>query len=540
MLLVALHPSAAAIEEEIDRAHKTHALVSLPYSSAIFHLLCYADLEGAVDSSRLTVIERSITLGQTVSALKYAARWLATNSTEDTRLGTFSSTTFEHGASLLREAKSYLMINAAYSWAHRGFIDLKAAGKRLKISFNLSNDDRYEAYDMLVKPNTSPGKNTTPLSSAKLEAELDRCVGRGMVMGAIPTARSVLAASYDVYDAAAKGWYKFPGSWAIGDFTLDDYKSVNTAIRSILLAWLLLTDIAHSYDSSYARNIPFVVSRGELLAAVKDVTGLAKSKVRRILDLLTYSRATAATADPALQPLVAIANNEIVLSGQLILGGSPERNLIALINTQPSMRADYDRLKNKKEALMRSRLEDHRPSYCRSWHGKLQSRTDLPDVDYALFDESTSTLLIAELKWFVAPDETRELADRSEDIRKGVAQCKTLMAAIAKDSTMLKRFGAVKDFICLVISANSIGMSYVQDDDVPVITESHFVAEVASASNLREVLGWLRARQYLPEQGRDYASERPLVPFFSWELEWYGFRPLSAEPFFPLSGSADR
>ena len=240
-------------------------------------------------------------------------------------------------------------------------------------------------------------------------------------------------------------------------------------------------------------------------------------------------------SDPALQPLIALAGDELALSSRLVLGGSPERNLIALINTRPAERALYDRLKDEKESLMRARLESRRPSYCYSWHGKLAGRKDLPNIDYALFEHRTGTLLLVELKWFVAPDETREMADRSEEIEKGVKQCRRLMSAVAEDKSLLKHFADVKDVLCLVVSANSIGMSYVQNDDVPVINEDHFLEELANASDLNEVAAWLRKREYLPRRGHDYQSATPLVRFFSWELEWYGFAPLTEEPFLPLS-----
>jgi hypothetical protein len=502
----------------------------------MFHLLSYVDLEGASEWSGLTIIERSITLGQTVSALKYAARWIAVAATSDKCPPEFSHGAFQHAASLLREATSYLMINAAYSWAHRGLIDLVASGRRLKMSFNTPNDDRYEAYDMLIKPNVSPGKEAPFPNFAALERELDKCVARNMVMSAIPTARNVLGAAYDICAAMSKKYYQLPGDWNVGDFTLGEFSKVNDTVRAALLAWLVLTDIAHSYDESYARDMPLKLRRGELFAAVKDVTGLPKHTVKRIINLLTYSRDNARTADPALQPLVAIDTDDIILSSRLVLGGAPERNLISLINTHPTARASYDRLKEQKEGLMRDRLEAHRPAYLRSWSGRLSPRKDLPDADYALYDERTSTLLIAELKWFVAPDETRELAERSEEIRKGVKQCKALMAEIVGNPSLLNRFGVVEEVLAVVISANSIGMGYVQDPTVPVITEKHFAAELESAADLREVVVWLRDRRYLPQPGRDYASEQPLVSFFSWELEWYGFRPLATEPFMPLSG----
>jgi hypothetical protein len=415
-------------------------------------------------------------------------------------------------------------------------IDLRAVANRLTMKFKIPNDDRYEAYDMLIKPIVSPGRSRSVPSADHLINEIERCFARNMVMGGVPTARNVLSAAYDIALALSASYYQLPLDWEFGDFTIGEFRKVNDAIRAVLIGWLSATDLAASYDASYTRNLPFSTNRVELLNAVKDVTGLPKSVVKRVLALLTYERGAAGTADPALQPLISAAKNAVILSSRLVLGGSPERNLIALINTRPAERLLYDRLKNDKETLMRGRLEARKPRRYRSWHGKLVGRKDLPNVDYALFDERTGTLLFAELKWFVAPDEARELADRSDEIQKGVRQCRKLLAAVAQDSSLLSRFGGVKDVVSVVISANSVGMSYVQDNDVPVVNEDHFLDELGSASDLAEVAVWLRQRRYLPIPGHDYESANPVVSFFSWELEWYGFAPLRDEPFLPVSG----
>lgn len=354
-------------------------------------------------------------------------------------------------------------------------------------------------------------------------------------MGSIPTVRRVLAAAYEVTSEMSRSYYLLPRDWDLGDFTLADFEKVNNAIRAVVYGWLYATDLAHSADDSYVRDIPFKLKRVELISAIKDVTGLTKRVVTDIVSLLTYARDAACRSDPALQPLLAISNDEFLLSSTLVLGGSPERNLIALLNTRPADRARYDRLKNQKEALMRTRLEERRPSYCESWHGRIPGRKDLPDVDYALFDERTKTLLVAELKWFVAPDEPRELSERSEDIGKGVRQCKLLLDAFEYDPFLIHDLGRVSDVTCIVVSANSIGMSFVQDAAVPVINEDHLLEELACADSLAEVVSWLRDRHYLPQEGVDYVSVDPIIPFFAWDLEWYGFAPLASGDFLPLS-----
>lgn len=153
---VALAPSALAIEHDIDEACREHPLLKLPYTDALMHLFTVVDLQGAAESSRLNVQQRSIRLTQTISALKYAVRWVAIYATPvDRPASRFAAEAFAHASDFLLKAESYLMIEAAYSWAHREVVDLKHEGGRLTMSFTSPNDNRYEAYDMLIKPTVS-------------------------------------------------------------------------------------------------------------------------------------------------------------------------------------------------------------------------------------------------------------------------------------------------------------------------------------------------------------------------------------------------
>lgn len=334
---MALAPSAAAIETEIDDACKSHPLLARHYSEAVFSLLTVLDHEGAQEAAALTVQEQSIRLGHSISAMKPAMHWLAEHSpSKDAPFSAFSTDALQHASHLLREAESYLMINAAYSWAHRDVIDLTASGRRLRMTFRVPNDDRFEAYDMLIKPTVSRGGARSQPDANHLLTEIERCFARNMVMGGVPTARNVLAAAYDISQGLSEPYYQLPLTWNLGEFTIGDFRRVNDAVRAILFGWLFATDLSASYDPSYTRNLPFKTRRTELVDAVKDVTGVSKKIVRHIVALLTYPRTGTLSSDAALQPLIAVAGDELVLSARLVLGGSPERNLIALINTRPA------------------------------------------------------------------------------------------------------------------------------------------------------------------------------------------------------------
>lgn len=296
---MALDPSAAAIETAIDDACKSHPLLARRYSDAVFSLLTVLDLEGAQEAAALTFQQQSIRLGHSISAMKHAMHWLAQHSPlRDAPFSAFSTDALQHASQLLREAESYLMINAAYSWAHRDVIDLAASRQRLRMTFRLPNDDRFEAYDMLIKPTVSPGRIRSEPCANLLLAEIGRCFARNMVMGGVPTARNVLSAAFDIAQGLSEPYYQLPLTWSLGEFTIGDFRKVNDALRAILFGWLFATDLSASYDPSYTRNLPFKSKRVEVVSAVRDVTGVAKNVVRHITSLLTYSRAGRLSSDP--------------------------------------------------------------------------------------------------------------------------------------------------------------------------------------------------------------------------------------------------
>jgi len=530
---MALDKSAAAIESDIDSAPKTHPLVSRPYTHAVFYLLGYADAKGAFDSHYLEMQDRALTLSHTINALKYALRWTGQfGPPRDAPLDGLMPSGYDEAAHLLEQATAYLLIVAAYSWAHRGLIDLSAKGHELTIAFRRENDTRYEAYDMLTRPSVEPGHHNEPPDPAIIEDQIARCFDRNLVLGSVPLARNVWRTANRFASDLSRGYYLLPPSWDVGGFTLADFRAVNDAIRAVVFSWRFATDMAAAVDSAYPRFVPFKIRRRELISGIKDVTGLSKEIVQRVVSLLTYSRENASESDPALRPLIAIGQ-DVLLSAQLVLGASPERNLIALLNTMPAEKARYDQLKNDKERVMRERLASRLPKHLRVWHGKV--RRDLPDIDCAIVDDFSHTVLITELKWFVEPDETRELADRSEDIRKGVKQCKSLEEAYRRESSILAPVASkITDVVFAVVSANAIGMAYVQDEDVAVINEEHLLHALDSGASLQNVNCWLRQRRYLPVRNRDFEDVEPTVSFFDWQLTWYGFRPLVKDRYMPL------
>jgi hypothetical protein len=261
---------------------------------------------------------------------------------------------------------------------------------------------------------------------------------------------------------------------------------------------------------------------------------MAKPITQSILNDLTYG-SQISRPDPAIQPIVRLANDQYVISPGLITSCSPERNFTVLLNQLPPQRSIYSRLVEQKEALMRdSMCESIASLHLRSFSGSIPGRKDLPDIDLAIISDIEKACIIAELKWFIAPAEAREIIQRSEEIQKGIAQMLRLSRAADVDHGMISDLLGIDseyELVFVVISANSIGHGTVQDIRIPVINQDHLVKKLCSGTSFRGVVSWLRSRDYLPREGADYRVVPIVRRVGRWALEWYGIKPLLVDDF---------
>jgi hypothetical protein len=133
--------------------------------------------------------------------------------------------------------------------------------------------------------------------------------------------------------------------------------------------------------------------------------------------------------------------------------------------------------------------------------------------------------LCVELKWFIEPAEVREVTKRSEELAKGVRQAKNIAEAYASGSERILRILDIEpgyDFLVAVGSFNWIGRWDVQDEQVPIIKVGHLAERLTSVSSLASTIKWLRAREYLPTQGKDFLVEPIDVQVGRWKSKWYG------------------
>ncbi len=84
-------------------------------------------------------------------------------------------------------------------------------------------------------------------------------------------------------------------------------------------------------------------------------------------------------------------------------------------------------------------------------------------------------------------------------------------------------------FRTAVASQNWIGHAEAQDDDIPIIKVWHLLHKIRDCGSLRETMGWLSQRKYLPVEGTDFNVQPMEISCGGWTCDWYGIEPLRAD-----------
>jgi hypothetical protein len=264
----------------------------------------------------------------------------------------------------------------------------------------------------------------------------------------------------------------------------------------------------------------------ELDSRIRRYTGLSAETISSILEDLTYGSRGVKRPDPALQPIIPLGNDILLLAPSLIMCSSPERNHCALLNSIATERNVYATHVDQKEAITREQiLVAAKGKGYRSHKGMVAGN----QLDLALIDDKSQALLILELKWFIGPDEVGEVLARDEELRTGVSQVKTRLSAFRDGSEVVqKSLAAPPHYECrgAVVSQNWIGSKSVQDEAVPIITLGHFERALMKLDQLTAVSAWLIDRKYLPVEGVHFRVRQREVRVGDHGVVWWDIESL--------------
>lgn len=258
-------------------------------------------------------------------------------------------------------------------------------------------------------------------------------------------------------EIASKQWEAtktLPPSWKFDLFSLEEYRKFWIALTTLcyihLFSSLMIQDASIRLKNSTIRQ-PI----DNIISYVESITNVDKDVVKKIFEYITFEPEKK-NVDIMYQPIVVMPENVVVIAPMLFVGSKPERNLLSVV----SSKTDFEHSKevNDLEDLMVEEIEKILKKHSKLVvikHKNLEGR--LPDIDLGIYEPDTNSVLLCELKWFMAADSSKEVYAREDDITHGCEQSSQIMAYALRDKKVfMKRVFGIDDcdnvdlFCCVV------------------------------------------------------------------------------------------
>ena len=290
-----------------------------------------------------------------------------------------------------------------------------------------------------------------------------------------------------------------PQEWTFEQFTLEEYR----------IFWVNLYALCMIHFIAKLKSVLPGISQEDALivqktkdfeSCISHWSGLKKEKVATIIGYLKYD-SSLKNIDIMYQPLIGVGDY-ILITPSLILASNPERNLIALIHKKQDKK--YFSEVNGLETQMCTELKEIVPENTDICIGK-HLRDDLPDVDFGIYDKLSNSIFIAEMKWLIAADSSKEVYERQKDINHGCEQIEQIMGYAFEDRKVFgKRIFEMEmaddpDLFCCVIVKHDLCST---NKHVPVISISK-IKELFAKYDLSTVFNIIRNQEFygkLPEK----------------------------------------
>lgn len=520
----------SAAENAIDSSFGKSPLRSLGYAQAMWTLLSVVEdahiKMAAIDD--LDDDQLSAHIDEYINVISYPMRECHLRAPKKTmRLRrTYNADHYEQAMAWLNLSRDYRHFCSIFSLWHKSAINISASSSRLATSDWRNLDHRYEAYNRVFKKD---GRQDWPRVDPDAIAELIKpLIKVNVERFEINFSASIVSQILDRLKPTIFRRYALPDHWRLSKFSMGDYKSIVTIIQSILFAWFIAR-VMLARDGMQGLGYPssvWIIKKEKLLQDLVGYSGVGKAIVSTILSYLTFGQAGIRTPDIAIQPLVDLGDENYALSPFVWLHADLERNLCVLLNQIKEERKIYSVLTQEKESLLRKEIRQFLEPL---GYEICSAEVDDTDVDTAIIDRKNKTCLCLELKWFIEPAEIRETLQRSEELKKGISQARTINDLFhRRDRKLFDRLSLTEeyDFLAVVGSKSWIGFIEIQDRDVPIIKVRHLLEEIKRRGSLAEILIWLRNRDYLPVAGKDFSALPIEIRCGNLSATWYGIKLL--------------
>ncbi len=520
------------VEKIIDDFHNQSPVFSLNRKTALYHALTvFEDVCRLGGTSNIGLLgdslEYSFLIREQLDALNILIQWIFQDcpSTQDDILDK-SIIPYRYisiGDLLEKQAKPYSPICSAYISYSRGQFSVQTDEKQKKITF-LDNPEKRGTFisDMMesLLRDQSAGvqfvpAQELPIASQKLIASIQFQNGHISYR----TDAEVWNAYQQMMERQWIQTSELPEEWKFDTFSIKEYKQFWVTVATLCIIHMTAC-LKSNIPGANVEEAVITKAPLEFSQFISQKSGISEQSSAAIVKILTYNNRIK-NNDIVYQPFVLIDENMLALAPHLLLSSRPERNLISLIHKLRDK--SYFDLTNLREGIMQDELSlviGKLPHVVVAQNKALPD--PLPDVDYAIWDKESNTVLVCELKWLVEADSTSEVFARIQDIEHGCNQISDILV-YGQDNT-LDFFNKVFDvteiehtpqIIGCVISKRGIKAD---NSNVPVISTQRLLA-LFQQNRVYEVLDIIRNKSYLIPAPRNFEFGLKTISYAGYSFE---------------------
>jgi hypothetical protein len=294
----------------------------------------------------------------------------------------------------------------------------------------------------------------------------------------------------------------------LGGYTLLDFCRFYAALSTIAGAHEFLCFAwGRRQGGEYPANSAVMVRlKRDWVKTLVLLSGLSEEKTSTIVDDLTLDIET--SGDLVAQPFVPLGIDSpwLAVAPPFPLASRMDENILTVLTKSRNKEFSQTTLSKEKE------LRAHVTALCPQFapQGPRSLPKPLPDIDFLLNDEVSSTVLFCEAKWLRKVTRALDRINRDDDFAKGFDQLVDIQTFLAANPKHLKNLGTLPRSldqyknVHYIVLARDHWFWREPTNGIAVLEFEAFVRIISEASDLQLAMEELLKYEWLPVEGRDF------------------------------------
>jgi len=304
--------------------------------------------------------------------------------------------------------------------------------------------------------------------------------------------------------------FRHPADFMLNGYTLGDFKKVYV---ELLILSAIHEYICYPFDAP-GRPIPvsslvLVKTRSEWVNAFSKTSGVSAGVCEAIVKDLMLRPESKSFTSLCITPFIPLDTSgwTLAVAPQFPLTSAVDENILRQFSyTFPAL---FSGQNIHKEEAMRELLRSVKQP---DWG--MQFSVPLPDgtteIDVVIEDQTSSTVVLGEMKWIRKPYRPLEVLEREAEVSKGIRQLKLIQSYARTKSDDLHRRGKLsrdlKNYkhVYLVLLVRDFWYWIDPNDGIALLDFDEAITQLREGTPLNETMDALLAYEWLPTEDKDF------------------------------------